>query len=154
MTNDSDDHVTNDNPTPTTTQQQQQQYQQHVAVLAAATSHHVYVKSKDYAWVPARLLETNQDAQTAKVSIPYYREEQAILDSSSTAQASKATQEIVQLTDYPNHALLLQNVNEQGQLKPVEDMVDLPFLHEVRSFEEQGRAVSSLVGWLMFFVYI
>ena len=37
----------------------------------------------------------------------------------------------VEMKDYPNSALPLQNVDEHGNLNEVEDMVDLPFLHEV-----------------------
>lgn len=102
------------------------------ANLAAAvnTSNHVYVKSDDYAWVPARLLETNFDAGTATVSIPHYKTEQAIQSDGGRA-AKGSERKTIQLKDYPCQALLLQNVDEQGNLKEVEDMVDLPYLHEV-----------------------
>lgn len=100
------------------------------AILAAqsSTSNHVYVLHDDYAWVPARVLETTET--TALVSIPEYKDEQLIQSDGGRA-AKKFTKRQILLSDYPNAALLLQNVSEEGLLKEVEDMVDLPFLHEV-----------------------
>ena len=97
-------------------------------LLSVKTSNHVYVKSDEYAWIPARLLES--DGETATVSIPLYRDEQAI--QSDGGRGSKTSSKVVvELKDYPTRALYLQNVDEEGNLREVEDMVDLPFLHEV-----------------------
>jgi hypothetical protein len=97
-------------------------------LLSVKTSNHVYVKSDEYAWVPARLLES--DGEKATVSIPHYRDEQAI--QSDGGRGSKTSSKVVvELKDYPTRALYLQNVDEEGNLREVEDMVDLPFLHEV-----------------------
>lgn len=97
-------------------------------LLSVKTSNHVYVKSDEYAWVPARLLES--DGEKATVSIPLYRDEQAI--QSDGGRGSKTSSKVVvELKDYPTRALYLQNVDEEGNLREVEDMVDLPFLHEV-----------------------
>ncbi|GAX22532.1 hypothetical protein FisN_14Hh155 [Fistulifera solaris] len=96
-------------------------------LLSVKTSNHVYVKSDEYAWVPARLLES--DGEKATVSIPHYRDEQAI--QSDGGRGSKTSSKVVvELKDYPTRALYLQNVDEEGNLREVEDMVDLPFLHE------------------------
>jgi hypothetical protein len=38
---------------------------------------------------------------------------------------------MVKLKDYQNSSLPLQNVGADGSLKEVDDMVDLPYLHEV-----------------------
>jgi len=97
-------------------------------LLAINTSNHVYVRSKEYAWVPARLLEAV--GTTATVSIPHYKDEQSI-QSDGGRGAKRFEKATVELSDYPAGALLLQNVDEEGHLKEVEDMVDLPFLHEV-----------------------
>lgn len=97
-------------------------------LLSVKTSNHVYVKSTEYAWVPARLLESDGDKAT--VSIPQYKGEQAI--QSDGGRGSKTSSKVVvELKDYPTRALYLQNVDEEGNLREVEDMVDLPFLHEV-----------------------
>ena len=45
----------------------------------------------------------------------------------------------IQLKDYPHNTLLLQNVDEEGQLNQVEDMVDLAFLHEVRTSSMENK---------------
>jgi hypothetical protein len=93
-----------------------------------STSNHVYIRSKEHAWVPGRLI--NVSANEAVVQVGRYRNQQAI---GSRAATRGSDQKTVKLSDYPNNALPLQNIGEDGQLKEVEDMVDLSFLHEVRS---------------------
>ena len=77
-----------------------------------AGSGFVYIHSEEQVWTPARLLRTN--AKNAKVEL------------------EGGEVRTVDLSDYPNNVLPLQNVNETGELNEVEDMVQLPFLHEVR----------------------
>ena len=102
--------------------------QEEASTTGSNTSNHVYIQSKDHAWVPARLLETSGDE--AKVSVPNYKDEQS-MQSDGGRGARGTTPMTVKLSTYPNKALPLQNVNEDGTLKEHEDMVDLPFLHEV-----------------------
>ena len=64
------------------------------------------------------------------VSIPSFMNEESI---QSGHHAKKFENVQVKLSDYPNNALPLQNVDEDGHLKQCEDMVDLAFLHEVSS---------------------
>jgi len=94
-----------------------------------AKSHtYVYVTSKDYAWIPATLLDA--DSGKAHVEIPQYADEQSIIcDGGATAKTTK--KEWVVLKDYPNSNLPLQNVTAKGDLIEYPDMVDIPFLHEV-----------------------
>ncbi len=88
----------------------------------------VYIRSDDYAWIPARLV--SQDATTAKVAIPQYESEEFIMsDGGKNAVGFKSA--IVKLSDYVNQVLPLQNVSASGTLKEVDDMVDLSYLHEV-----------------------
>lgn len=88
----------------------------------------VYIRSDEYAWVPARLVE--QDKTTAKVAIPQYESEEFIMsDGGKAAVGFKSA--IVKLSDYVSQVLPLQNVNSSGTLKEVDDMVDLSYLHEV-----------------------
>ena len=101
------------------------------------TSNYVYVLSDEYAWLPARVVEytqsgdgTNAKDLQANVSIPVYKNEDSIQSGPQSSQG-KSTMRTVQLADYPSRSLPLQNVNEEGRLQEVEDMVDLPFLHEV-----------------------
>jgi len=87
----------------------------------------VYIRSDEYAWIPARLVE--QDATTAKVAIPQYESEEFIAsDGGKGAVGFKSA--IVKLNDYISNVLPLQNVGSSGTLREVDDMVDLPYLHE------------------------
>lgn len=103
---------------------------------AGATSSNVYVLDKELGWIPARVLE--QAGDTAKVSIPQYPEEAKILcDGGKGATGWK--EDTVKLKHYPGKTLPLQNVDKAGNLLEKEDMVDLPFLHEVRRGHSWGN---------------
>jgi hypothetical protein len=93
-----------------------------------AGANNVYIRSDEHAWVPARLIE--QDKETAKVAIPQYEAEEFIAsDGGKNAVGFKSA--IIKLKDYPNRTLPLQNCKPDGTLLEVDDMVDLPYLHEV-----------------------
>jgi len=92
-----------------------------------AVANNVYIRSDEFAWIPARLVE--QDKDTAKVAIPQYESEEFIMsDGGKGAIGFKSA--IVKLKDYQGRALPLQNCGSDGTLKEVDDMVDLPYLHE------------------------
>jgi hypothetical protein len=100
--------------------------------VAAATANNVYIRSQDFAWIPARLVE--QDVTTAKVAIPQYPAEEFILSDGGKGASGFKTA-VIELKDYPNKSLPLQNVDKNtGSLKEVDDMCDLPYLHEVRVY--------------------
>mmetsp|Transcript_14833 Transcript_14833/g.42783 ORF Transcript_14833/g.42783 Transcript_14833/m.42783 type:complete len:1159 (-) Transcript_14833:96-3572(-) len=93
----------------------------------SGTANNVYIRSEEFAWVPARLVE--QDKDTAKVAIPQYKDEEFIAsDGGAAAVGFKSA--VVKLKDYQGRALPLQNTGADGCLKEVDDMVDLPYLHE------------------------
>ena len=94
-----------------------------------ATSNHVYVKHDEYAWIPARLLEIEGDKAT--VSIAEIQDENDIHNIHTSNKLQ--TLQTIELKDYENQNLPLQNVDEDGRLRIVQDMVDLPYLHEVRN---------------------
>jgi myosin V len=94
---------------------------------AGATSNNVYIMDKKYAWVPARLIESSGDKAT--VSVPNYDDESKILSDGGKG-AKSWSEEKVSLKHYPGKSLPMQNVDKSGQLTMVDDMVDLPFLHE------------------------
>jgi len=98
------------------------------AVAEVGTSNNVYIRSEEYAWIPARVVDI-VDHDIANVSLPLYKDEQ-LIQSDGGKKAIKFDRLAVKLTDYANKALPLQNVDENGMLNEVEDMVDLPFLHE------------------------
>jgi myosin-5 len=92
-----------------------------------AQANNVYIRSDEFAWVPARLVE--QDKETAKVAIPQYEAEEFIAsDGGAAAVGFKSA--VVKLKDYPGRMLPLQNCGKDGTLTEVDDMVDLPYLHE------------------------
>eukprot|EP00934_Nitzschia_sp_Nitz4_P001421 Nitzschia sp. Nitz4//scaffold184_size43902//21312//25056//NITZ4_007283-RA/size43902-snap-gene-0.27-mRNA-1//-1//CDS//3329539654//1421//frame0 len=92
-----------------------------------AVANNVYIRDDEFAWIPARLVE--QDKDTAKVAIPQYEAEEFIMsDGGKAAVGFKSA--IVKLKDYQGRALPLQNCGSDGTLKEVDDMVDLPYLHE------------------------
>lgn len=95
---------------------------------ALNTTNHVYIRDEEYGWIPARV--ERSEAETAHVVIPEYKDERSI-QSDGGRRAKRFRKETINLTDYPNKALPMQNVDENGNLHEVEDMVDLPFLHEV-----------------------
>ena len=112
----------------------------------AATANFVYLRSDEHAWIPAKVVEQQQsdnkenEDTAVTVKIPIYKNEQQIV-SDGGRTAVRFRKETISLSDYNNHALPLQNVDEQGKLIVVEDMVDLAFLHEVRAELYQ-------VGWI------
>jgi len=81
---------------------------------------------KEYAWMPARL--KTQTADKAEVSVALYKDEGAIACDGGK-EAIGWEDRTVNLKEYPNKTLPLQNV-KGDELTVVDDMVDLPFLHE------------------------
>ena len=89
----------------------------------------VFLKDPENAWIPAKLL--SQSGKTADVQIPQYKDEQSTICDGG-ASASKWIEAEVDLSDYAKGVLPMQNVDESGNMKCFPDMVELPFLHEVR----------------------
>lgn len=92
---------------------------------AAATANNVYVLDKQYAWVPARLEGVEGDK--ARVQVARFADEDSIMTDKDVKGWEPQT---VNLKHYPGKTLPLQNVRG-GVLNEKEDMVDLPYLHEV-----------------------
>lgn len=115
-------------------------------------SNYVYILDPKHSWIPAKVKERNATSRNLfHLSVPQYKNEQAIrCDGGRTAsQGYKA--ESIDLDDkqnqikYPNRHLPLQNVNSEGELQVVDDMVDLPFLHEAAIlYNLKARHVQSL----------
>ncbi len=90
----------------------------------------VFLKDPENAWIPAKL--TNTSGKTADVMIPEYKDEQStICDGGKTAK--RWIEAEVDLSDYAKGVLPMQNVDEHGNSQCFADMVELPFLHEVRT---------------------
>lgn len=88
----------------------------------------VYLKSVDHTWIPALQLKTHNGKAT--VSVPNFKDVNDVLQCESKGRYHE--NQIVELKDYPNNVLPMQNVDSSGNLEEYRDMVDLPFLHEVR----------------------
>ena len=115
-------------------------------------SNYVYVLDTKHSWIPAKVKDRNTTSKNLiHLSVPQYRNEQAICcDGGRTASQGYKT-EIIDLDNaqnemkYPNRHLPLQNVNSKGELQVVDDMVDLPFLHEAAIlYNLKARHVNSL----------
>lgn len=91
----------------------------------------VYIKSNENVWVPALQLKTHEGKAT--VSVPKFRNEQAMMHCSKKSKTFKYhDNQVVDMSGYENGHLPLQNTDSNGNLEEYKDMVDLPFMHEVR----------------------
>jgi len=84
----------------------------------------VFVRDKELAWVPARLLDMSGDS--ANISVATYLDELDIV--MGGAGANKWVDKTVKMKDYKEFGGQLPLANN----KVLDDMVDLPYLHEVR----------------------
>ena len=95
----------------------------------------VYIRSADHTWLPVLQLKTHDGK--AIVSVPkYVKGENDMIQclKSSKQFPYHANNQIIDLKDYPNSLLPLQNVDSNGTLEDYKDMVDLPFMHEVCAY--------------------
>ena len=92
-------------------------------------SSNVFIRDEVYGWRPAVQEKINGDK--AIVTVPEYASEQAMACDGGRA-SKKGNQITVNLKDYANEVLPLQNVDAQGNLDEFADMVKLPYLHEAR----------------------
>ena len=92
---------------------------------------HVFLRSADHVWIPALQLKTHNGKAT--VAVPKFANEQDMLHCVDASKKSRYNDnQIVDLKEYPNNVLPMQNVNANGNPEEYKDMVDLPFMHEVR----------------------
>ena len=105
-------------------------------------SSHVYLRDPDHIWIPAVQLQTQGGSAT--VSIPEFKAEQDMLSSGGNAnQKFQRDNQVIELKDYPSQVLPMQNVDSNGRLEEYKDMVNLPFLHEVRICDRRRRSGQS-----------
>eukprot|EP00536_Pseudo-nitzschia_multiseries_P013607 jgi/Psemu1/212206/e_gw1.593.27.1 len=136
-------------------------------------SNYVYILDPEHSWIPAKVKDRNHsdsngnnnsnnnndnnnnnndnNAPILTLSVPQYRNEQAIRCDGGRMASHGYKTEIIDFSRpenqamYPNQHLPLQNVNSEGELQVVEDMVDLPFLHEAAIlYNLKARHVESL----------
>jgi hypothetical protein len=92
----------------------------------------VYIRSKEHGWIPGRVLES--DNTCATVVVQQYKDEAEMIQNSPKTSGITVRQQVVRYKDYDNGVLPMQNVDDRGKLGDYEDMVNLPYLHEVRCF--------------------
>ena len=94
----------------------------------------VYLRSADHTWIPALQLKTFDGK--AVVSVPKFPNEKDMMHCSKSSKTFRYhDNQIVNMADYPNNVLPMQNVDCNGNLEEYMDMVDLPFMHEVRFYQ-------------------
>jgi hypothetical protein len=111
------------------------------------TSNRVYISSPEYGWLPAKIISTDSSTQKATVEVKDYEDDLSIpacevtsIANPTAAQKRRGNKSVpskqmeIDLKEYSDAVLPLQNVNEDGKLIEVCDMVDLSFLHEVSVF--------------------
>lgn len=104
---------------------------------------HVYVRDPEHCWVPA--LQLVVDGDKAKITRPIFKNEQEMMQSSRSVNQRYLDNEMVDLNEYPNKVLPMQNVDSNGALEDYKDMVELPFMHEVRSSFSRRHPSASTV---------
>jgi hypothetical protein len=102
-----------------------------IAIQVAEPTNHAFIRSKDHSWVPA--IVTSSNGKVAEVKIPLYKSQQAIKCDAGASAVKGFDRQTIDLAEYPNNALPMQNVNDHGLLNEMADMVQMPFLHEVSS---------------------
>ena len=103
----------------------------------------VFIRDPEFAWIPC--VKIGGDANKAKVRVPQYPDEQSIVCDCGASAKSHQEEEVL-LKNYHKGVLPMQNV-KGGQLTVFEDMVELPFLHEVSTYNiAAGLATKWLVG--------
>lgn len=106
---------------------------------------YVYILHKEYAWHPAQLIKS--EGKKATVKVPIYATEKAIISDGGRG-AKKSEEQVVDLKHYNANVLPLQNVDSNGDLIEFPDMVELPYLHEVRNCYLINELLSSLpIRW-------
>ena len=111
--------------------------------VSSIGAHHVYIKHDNHGWVPARLVSLDKKKQEATVAVDEFPDEQAMLMTSAWAGDYRRRNGengeianhtfVVDTSSYDGGFLPPQNTTDEGELVEYEDMVDMPYLHEVSS---------------------
>jgi hypothetical protein len=92
---------------------------------------HVYLRSNEHEWIPALQLKSVDGKAT--VAVPRFNNERDMLNCAKASKHFKYhDNQTVNLNDYVNNVLPMANVDSSGNPEEYKDMVNLPFMHEVR----------------------
>lgn len=107
------------------------------------TTNRVYIASTDFGWLPAVVIPSTGPTDKVSVEVRDYEEDVSIPYcevscgiNATNSQKRRGQRNVpsktieICLKNYAGAVLPLQNVNEEGKLIEVGDMVDLRFLHE------------------------
>lgn len=108
-----------------------QQQSEHTTVT------HVYLRSKEHEWIPALQLKSVNGKAT--VAVPKFKNEKDMLNCAKASKQFKYNEnQVISLADYENGVLPMANVDSDGNPDEYKDMVDLPFMHEVRTISNDS----------------
>ena len=120
------------------------------------TSNRVYIACKDYGWLSAKIISNDPVSKKALVEVKDYEDDISIpacevsfVANPTQAQVRRGNRTVptkqleINLKEYSDGVLPLQNVDEDGKLIEVPDMVDLSFLHEV-SYRANTKSIFTL----------
>lgn len=100
--------------------------------MSKEQSSNVLVKDDTWGWIPG--VQRGIDKGKATVDVWTYPNEQSIACDGGKGAKGKFEKRVIDLKLYADGCLPLQNVDTNGNLTEVCDMVKLPYLHEVRLF--------------------
>ncbi len=83
----------------------------------------VFVKDKEFGWLPASILSTTDATAQVSVKIPKHEDD-------GTGESFTKEDRSIKLKDYEDATLPLQNIDEGGNAIVAPDMCDLHSLHE------------------------
>jgi hypothetical protein len=96
---------------------------------------HVYLRSNEHEWIPALQLKSADGKAT--VAVPRFNNERDMLNCAKASKHFKYhDNQTVNLNEYVNNVLPMANVDSSGNPDEYKDMVNLPFMHEVRVEKE------------------
>eukprot|EP00980_Cylindrotheca_fusiformis_P010369 scaffold2306_cov132-Cylindrotheca_fusiformis.AAC.4 len=91
------------------------------------TANHVYIVDSANSWIPCQVVERSSTTEVV-VSIPEYKDQQSIKCDGGRSSRRKRSK-TVDLSKYPNQALPLQNVDEEGRLQQAAILYNLKDRH-------------------------
>ena len=102
--------------------------------MAGQSQAGVYVKDDNHGWLPSKVLSLDSESKSntvhVEVTVPILVHGDGVADTDTNEYEYEKQERKVNLKDYENETLPLQNMDEGGNSIVVPDMCDLPSLHE------------------------
>ena len=101
---------------------------------AAAVGDRVFVRDEHYVWLPARVLELEDDRALVRIDLPeHWDETTALIDPAKQEVSTALPDRWVPLSQYFNHRLPLQNDHTESTFR---DLAELPNFHEASMLQQ------------------